>query len=895
MKNKFILLMVLCISLFFSLEVNAATQYRVLFDQNYGYGLECDGPTSYVRDGVCAGNVNAGTNISFPASSSSMYRSGEGLLVGWTKTLDDNNAPECAVSYNGSSYDNSVIPYDSTYQVNSNTDFYACYKSVVNGYRYAQEGASADGQNIPCGSALGITYCNRESDGNEYCYYDMIGQNRASGKVYRNKLTLSDVTNCTSTIAQEEVNAYKYAVTEAIRDVNFECGSKIYVTTCSNGICNFTKVVNSDGSKTSVSGTVNQNYLYDNEQRALDLCPDREESVKECSNQKQKNVKGIHTFSLCYNKDYTDNEVKEMINEKGIVSCGKNYELDKTSTRANGDVSCNSRNCTRNFTVNCVKAGTSNNSIITITPSSSNVGSDGYGVVKIKSSTTDGKIVSYYVSEEYTRPTSKSEWTSVNSGNFEIRMTPGVKYLWVKDSNGNISNSVTISVLDTVNNTTTLKTLELYDANNQITIPNRISYSSESVNKYVKLSNKLKVDDNVIASGFSPFDSEYKLEVDSPTITVYATLTSEDASYVPGYEPRTVNLDYGVNTVLIKIIDKEGKQRTYTILVTRTDNRKSDNTLSDITTSVGEINFNSNVTDYKIEISKNTTSVDVNAKITSDVASFVSGYEPGTVEITGDTTTKLIKVKSQTGSTRTYVLTFVKEGTDEITKESLQLSDLTIPGVYVPFEENVSNYNLSVDYSKDIIDIYAPLKDSDSTIVIRVKKQSDTEYNVSSNMGIGLDVGVNFIEIKIVDKDNDVSFYRLTIIRKEFGLDVSNDTTLKDLKVLGHNIDFNAAKKEYTVKIKTEKTLVITAVPTSNRAEVFIRGNDELTGFSTVRVKVVAENGEYETYSIDIKKDIYNKNIERASIVAGAVIILISSCIIVIKKKNKSRREYFEE
>ena len=32
--------------------------------------------------------------------------------------------------------------------------------------------------------------------------------------------------------------------------------------------------------------------------------------------------------------------------------------------------------------------------------------------------------------------------------------------------------------------------------------------------------------------------------------------------------------------------------------------------------------------------------------------------------------------------------------------------------------------------------------------------------------------------------------------------------------------------------------------------EVFIRGNDELTGFSTVRVKVVAENGEvtYTTF-----------------------------------------------
>ena len=55
------------------------------------------------------------------------------------------------------------------------------------------------------------------------------------------------------------------------------------------------------------------------------------------------------------------------------------------------------------------------------------------------------------------------------------------------------------------------------------------------------------------------------------------------------------------------------------------------------------------------------------------------------------------------------------------------------------------------------------------------------------------------------------------------------------------------------------------------------------------------ENGEYETYSIDIKKDAFNKTIEIASIIAGVVIILVSSGIIIVKKKSKANREYFEE
>ena len=150
-------------------------------------------------------------------------------------------------------------------------------------------------------------------------------------------------------------------------------------------------------------------------------------------------------------------------------------------------------------------------------------------------------------------------------------------------------------------------------------------------------------------------------------------------------------------------------------------------------------------------------------------------------------------------------------------------------------------------------------------------------------------------KIKVINSNNEESTYRLTIIRKEFGLGISDDTTLKELKVLGYNIKFNPAKRDYTVKIKQEKTLVITAIPTSNRAEVFIRGNDELTGFSTVRVKVVAENGKFETYYIDIKKDAFNKTIEIASIFVGAVIIIASSCIIIIKKKNSANKAYFEE
>jgi len=219
----------------------------------------------------------------------------------------------------------------------------------------------------------------------------------------------------------------------------------------------------------------------------------------------------------------------------------------------------------------------------------------------------DGEIIAYYYSRDYVVPTASSTaWNATNSNSFSIKTTPGVIYIWVKDSNGVISNAVSGAVIDTVNSNTTINKLELYDANGNVQTPvsSGTAYKVADVkeSKYVRLSNDLSKDSKVVADAFNPYDMEYKLEVDSPTIAVYATLTSTDSKYVEGYEPRTVNLSYGVNTVLIKIQNKEGITRTYTILVTRTDSRTSDNTLSDITLSVGNINFNANVTDYKIEI-----------------------------------------------------------------------------------------------------------------------------------------------------------------------------------------------------------------------------------------------------------------------------------------------------
>lgn len=875
-----------------SSTVNTVSKYEILFDQNYGYGLQCDGVTSYKMDGVCAGTVSSGTEVNFPTSSKDMYRNGQGLLMGWSRS------PNCVKG--------EIVDYKEKINVKSNIDYYACYRETIGGYRYIAEGAVADGgADVSCGTKYWIEYCNKETDG-DFCYYIEPGTTDNYRKVYRNKLSDSyPVCNNTSTKSNsntEETSdkGWRYP---ADKGTDFACGEALYITTCTDTECNYTKISKYEVGEVSKDGVVDRSILKESSDVAGKECESKksettvDENQKKCINSSITNMRKKSTYTICYNSNDSESTIKERLEKYYVCDTKAGYYFDRTSVVANGSADCNSNGiCKRTYSVSCIKSKSDVRPTMSVT--SGVVGSNGYGIIKVTANAKEGKIDSYFVSDYYTTPTESSKWIKLNGNSFEIESSPGIKYIWVRDSKGNISYAVSGAVIDTNNSKTTVKKLELYDASGHVQTPSRtVSYNTKDIKdaKYVKLSNDISKDSEILADGFNPFDMEYKLEVSSPTVTVYATLTSSDSKYVDGFEPRTVNLKYGINTVLIKIQDKEGKIRTYTILVTRVDDRTSDNTLSNIELSVGKISFNSNVTDYKIEIPAKTNSLNVNATISSDKASYVAGYEPGEISINDDTTVKLIKVMSETGSTRTYVLTFVKEGTDYIDDESLQFRDLVIPGVYIPFESEIVNYSLSVDYETESIDINPVLNDENGYYEIYIKNNINNDYIVTSNTGIGLEVGENFIEIKVVNSEGVVSYYRLTVIRKEFGLDVSGDTTLKDLKVLGYNINFKPQKKEYTVRIKQEKSLVITAVPNSNRAEVFIRGNDELTGFSTVRVKVVAENGEFDTYSIDIKKDAFNKTIEIASIILGGVIILVSSCIIVLRKKNRARREYFEE
>ena len=581
-------------------------------------------------------------------------------------------------------------------------------------------------------------------------------------------------------------------------------------------------------------------------------------------------VTGTQIMKICGKEDTPEKR-------NNILTCKSDYKKEyvlKTDT-------CGTtfgENCYREYSYTCVygkKPG--------VSASSGMLNANGLGTINLTGYDYGNVgLKGYYISAG-TIPSEYSEWKALNSENKASETQPaGTYFIWVMNNKNVMSNSMLVKVYD-ADMSTTLKEVGIVDENSGDVLDvkkldnNTTAYNNQIIDsKYVLLSNKL------LANSTNTFDSlttGYELETTSNKIAIYATLTSEDANYVQGYEPRTIDLEYGQNVAVIKIVNQNGKERSYTFIINRVDDRSNTNTLKSIKLSKGKIKFDPYVMNYEVEIPNNTKKVSINAELSEGVSAFIEGYEPRTIDITEDQQSAIIKVMSESGIVRSYVITFTKKSYTEDKNISAYLSSLTVPGTQLSFDRETYDYTITVPYETESIPVYA-FAESESANV----KISNTD---------GLLVGNNLVEIEVKNGKN-TKVYSLHVIRKEYGLDISDSTRLGMLSIKGYDINFDPNVLDYTVKIKREKTLMIAATPESNRADIYMYGNNDLTGFSTVRVKVIAENGLTQVYSIDIKKDAYNKKLEIIIATVGCIAIISTGVIIILKRKNKKMKEYLE-
>lgn len=240
-------------------------------------------------------------------------------------------------------------------------------------------------------------------------------------------------------------------------------------------------------------------------------------------------------------------------------------------------------------------------------------------------------------------------------------------------------------------------------------------YRNDNRDKTNTLSS-LEIENNKITPEFNKNTINYTLTVkkDVTSVKINATLESDKSSFNKGYGPRTVNLNYGVNNVLIKVTSESGATKTYTIKITREDDRSSNNYLKSLNVSSGDFTFNKKTLNYSFSVQNDVTSLNVIAT-PEDSKSTISGAK--TYNLKEGLNKITITVTAENKQTRTYTLQ-VTRIVKNISKEvNNKLESLEITNYQINFDPETTIYNLTIENEKSL-DIVPKVQDSTSSVVV---------------------------------------------------------------------------------------------------------------------------------------------------------------------------------
>ena len=372
----------------------------------------------------------------------------------------------------------------------------------------------------------------------------------------------------------------------------------------------------------------------------------------------------------------------------------------------------------------------------------------------------------------------------------------------------------------------------------------------------------LSISSGQLSPSFASSTLNYSATTDASSITINASLKDSRASFVNGYGPRTVNLNYGKNKIEIKT--KGSVISTYTLNITRTgssstggntSNLSSNNQLKSLSVDNVSLSprFKPVTNKYSATVENNVTSVTVRAELSDTKASFVNGYGPRTVLLGEGANIIRIKVKSQSGSVRVYNVTITRKTGSGNDTETPTTPDTPTPSESKALLKSLTLDNGNIDFESGVFDYNVTVDNGVLNVIPTVVAENEND-KVEINGGTELQEGANELSIKVTSEDGSTSnTYTIYIIRKSNEEEVSTSSILKDLIIKNHKLKFDAKTLEYKIALNENETeLDISAEAASEKASISIEGNEKLTTGSEIKIRVTAESGDYTDYYIKI-------------------------------------------
>ena len=307
----------------------------------------------------------------------------------------------------------------------------------------------------------------------------------------------------------------------------------------------------------------------------------------------------------------------------------------------------------------------------------------------------------------------------------------------------------------------------------------------------------------------------------------------------------TYNKDYAGDTIATASTDN-----TISLLELYNGDEKLDFTFDSKKTS-----FN-----YKTDLEK----ITIKANLNDNKATFVSKYGPRDVSLNYGKNKVEIKVKAESGDTKTYTLNIEREDTRS---SDNTLSSLSINGKEVTLEKD--KYEYEIDITKETVKTEVNYKTTDDKATV---KYQDIEFSEEED---------NILLIEVTSEDNKKAEYKIKINLVEAPKHLLENITIK-----GYNFPFNKETKTYDLDITKETNeLEITVSPKDN-VDVVVVGNRDLKDNSTVTIQVTDDDGE-KTYTMNMHKESDRIiNIICYSVFGLGIVMFLASVIYATKKKK---------
>ncbi len=347
--------------------------------------------------------------------------------------------------------------------------------------------------------------------------------------------------------------------------------------------------------------------------------------------------------------------------------------------------------------------------------------------------------------------------------------------------------------------------------------------------------------DEVQVKNFNANTTTYNLgTVVAEKSSINISATAEDSkSSITG--TGTKQLKYGSNTFKVVVKAENGKTKTYQITVNRTDPRNKDNTLSSLSVSPVNINFNKTTLNYNVIVEHNVEKVTISATPTDSKAT-VSGT--GTKTLKDYVNTFKIVVKAENETTKTYTITLNRKDKDGLlgnVSRDNSLKSLVVTGYDLKFNKDTLSYNIEVDNSVSKVDVKAAANDSKSSIKIT---------NVDR-----LQVGNNKITIDVTSEAGQTKTYVINVIRNNNIPTIKIEEFDKKIEEIENNKvivrienDTNTLSKENMSKIKLTEKLVTVNKYDENKKIIYsfdIDGN-RLSAIQELNTEILFESSKKE-------------------------------------------------